>query len=247
MDDRQEPKGAAEQAFDALRDEVAAVRRGIELIHRQMWQTGPADGPDYSLTLGEMQKTLQGLHERLTAIERSPAQMLTPMSFGEQINSVVSRAMAAASPPELSMAAANAAQSAAVLDGMIGRVRDRHEQRAWMLWAWFVGLPSGLVLWFLLIRFLPGGAGDWLASLPLAGDRWQAGEVLLQRVRPAEFDRMTQLNLACGVLTTERCVTGLSALATPPPPPPAQPPEQPTAPTVFVPAVPPPKASHGRQ
>lgn len=51
---------------------------------------------------------------------------------------------------------------------------------------------------------------------------------------------------AYGDLETERSVTALSALATPPPSP-TQLPEQPSAPTVFVPAISPPKASHGQQ
>jgi len=53
--------GGAERAFEALRGEVAALRRGMELVYRQAQQAGQqpaAAGPDYTLTLGRMEKAL---------------------------------------------------------------------------------------------------------------------------------------------------------------------------------------------
>ncbi len=65
---RQEPEeddGDAARAFEALRAEVAALRRGVELVYRQGQQAAPATaGPDYSPTLGKMEKALQAIAVR---------------------------------------------------------------------------------------------------------------------------------------------------------------------------------------
>ena len=65
----------AEQAFEALRAEVAALRRGIELVYRRSQEAaGPAvAGPDYSPTLGAIAKELTAVTARLEAMERAPA------------------------------------------------------------------------------------------------------------------------------------------------------------------------------
>src|SRR6266851_2680645 len=46
-----EEEDDAARAFENLREEVASLRRGIELVYRQGQE---AKGVDYSLTLGEM-------------------------------------------------------------------------------------------------------------------------------------------------------------------------------------------------
>ena len=75
----QESDGA-EQAFVALREEVAALRRGVELVYRQGQEPkGPvAAGTDYSPTLGAIAKELKAVAARLDAIERAPALAITP-------------------------------------------------------------------------------------------------------------------------------------------------------------------------
>jgi hypothetical protein len=75
----QESDGA-EQAFVALREEVAALRRGVELVYRQGQEAkGPvATGTDYSPTLGAIAKELKAVAARLDAIERAPALAITP-------------------------------------------------------------------------------------------------------------------------------------------------------------------------
>ena len=63
------PEDAAERAFEALREEVAALRRGIELVYRQAQQP-PAvpEMPDYNHTLGVLAKTLQEVGGRADAV-----------------------------------------------------------------------------------------------------------------------------------------------------------------------------------
>ena len=85
-----EDDGDAVRAFEALRAEVAALRRGVELVYRQGEQAG-AGAPDYSPTLGQMEKALQAIAGRLEAIERQPALTLTPARFRTEIDSVAQR------------------------------------------------------------------------------------------------------------------------------------------------------------
>ena len=61
----QESDGA-EQAFVALREEVAALRRGVELVYRQGQEPKGlvAAGTDYSPTLGAIAKELKAVSPR---------------------------------------------------------------------------------------------------------------------------------------------------------------------------------------
>jgi hypothetical protein len=67
-----------------LREEVAALRRGVELVYRQGQQAVP-DMPDYSPTLGAMAKTLTAVGSRLEAMEAHPALRLTPDLHAREI------------------------------------------------------------------------------------------------------------------------------------------------------------------
>ena len=214
-----EDEGGAEQAFEALREEVGALRRGIEMLYRQVQQAGQqaavASGPDYSLTLGKMDKALQAITGRLEAVERQPALRLTPASFKAELDTTVQDAAIAVSGPFLGVA--NDVRAAArTLDTLIGRIHGRREQRQWL---WAVGMVSamgGALLWFMLAAFLPWGAGNWLAALPLGGE-WLGGQVLLKEADPATWDRMRRLNNACPPdSTTALCEAALAVRTMPP-------------------------------
>ena len=58
MDHEPEDDDDAARAFEALREEVAVLRRGVELVYRQGQQSAAAapGAPDYSPTLGKMER-----------------------------------------------------------------------------------------------------------------------------------------------------------------------------------------------
>src|SRR4051794_27438739 len=91
----------AAQAFEALREEVAALRRGVELVYRQGQQTASAApaAPDYSPTLGKMEQALQVIARRLEAVECQPALTLTPARFRAEIDAVARSAVNVVSRP----------------------------------------------------------------------------------------------------------------------------------------------------
>jgi hypothetical protein len=200
----QEDDGDAARAFEALREEVAALRRGVELVYRQGQQTGTA-APDYSPTLGTMEKALRTIAVRMEAVERQPALTLTPASFRTEIDSVARSVAGTASQP-FADAVQEVRFAARDLTALAGQVRDRQEQRVWVLTAAACGLVVGVGLWYVAAGLLPRSAGDWIAASLIGGSRWQAGQILMEEASPASWDKMVRLYNACPPdSTTEVC------------------------------------------
>lgn len=200
--------GGAEEAFEALRAEVAALRRGVELVfqglqERASGQAG-ADLPDYSPTLGAIVQELKAVGVRLGAIERTPALASTPV---EQVNGLRRVLHEAGEDGRRGFEHSQGRLDDAVraLQGMVRGAHERHEQKRWL---WAVGAASavgGMVLWILATAMLPGGAGPWLAGLAFGG-QWKAGQIMLEDANPKLWDRMVRLHRACPQeSTTELC------------------------------------------
>ncbi len=206
-----EDDGDAAQAFEALREEVAALRRGVELIYRQGLQTSPAvsGAPDYSLTLGKMEKALQTIAGRLEAVERQPALSLTPGSFRVQIEAVAQSAVTILNRPIVT-ALSDVQTVTQDLKALVGRVHAKREQRIWLIIASGYGLVVGIGLWYVAAGLLPRSAGDWIAASLIGGDRWQAGVTLMEEASPASWDRMRRLYKACGEATTDLCEAAIA-------------------------------------
>ncbi len=211
-DDRQE--AGAEQAFEALREEVAALRRGMELVYRQVQQAGQqqpaAAGPDYTLTLGRMEKALGVVAGRLETVERQPALQMTGASLGVELNAAARSATNTLSG-SVNGVVSEMRNATATLGDLVGRIHDQREQRRWMWVAGGVGVLGGVLLWFFLVALLPWGAGDWLASLPInGGEPWGAGQALLDRSSPESWDKMRRLYRACDSQATELCEAAIT-------------------------------------
>jgi hypothetical protein len=202
----------AERAFEALRTEVAALRRGVELVYRQAQQPAPAGqaAPDYSLTLGRMEKALQAIATRLEGVERQPAMRLTPDSFRAEIDNLAHSAVSVVSRPFIE-AVHETREAARVLEVLAGQVRERRDQQEWLAFAGAIGVMLGILLWFLLPGVLPRSAGDWMAASLIGGGRWEAGATLMDRADHGEFDRMWRLYKACPQeSSTELCEATLA-------------------------------------
>jgi hypothetical protein len=209
-----EPEGDdddAARAFEALREEVAALRRGVELVYRQGQQAAPG-APDYSPTLGKMEQALQAIAARLEAVERQPALMLTPASFRVEIDTVARSAVTVVSRPVVD--AVHAVQSVTRdLEALAGRVRAQREQRTWLLTVGALGLIIGVGLWYVAAGLLPRSAGDWIAASLIGGNRWQVGETLMQEASPESWAKMARLYTACGEQATEFCEAAITVRA----------------------------------
>lgn len=192
----QESDGA-EQAFEALREEVAALRRGVELVYRQGQETkGPVvAGPDYSPTLGAIAKELKGVAGRLDAMERAPALARTPADHAAELRRELHH-IGQDARGGLAHSQAQLDGTVRELRGMIGSARARQDQQQWFWTAGVCGAMGGALLWFLLTATLPWGGGTWLAGLAFGG-RWNAGEAMVQDANPAAWERMVRLYKAC--------------------------------------------------
>ena len=153
--------GGAEQAFEALRAQVMAMRQQLELVHRQAEQARDASTvltPDYTLTLGKMEKTLGVIATRLAAVEQQPALQIS----GAQLRSEMGAATQAASSmmvPAMVEPLEEMRIATAKMQAMVGMARNQVEQRRWLWRAAIGGIMGGAMLWVVLAAVLPWGAG----------------------------------------------------------------------------------------
>jgi len=193
-------EGDAAQAFEALRAEVAALRRGVELIYRGQQDAAGTAGPapvDYSPTLGGMAKMLQAVEGRLQAIEGKPAMALTPSRFEADIRAAGHWA-GEQGTSAVRMAASALTEAKREFEGVLAGARTAREQRVWVSSAAMFGVLGGVLLWFMAAAFLPWGVGHRLAAaLVNTGGRWKAGEMLMYEADPEAWDRQVRLSKAC--------------------------------------------------
>ena len=181
----------AEQAFTALRDEVAALRQAVETTQATLTNQA-ATAPDYSPTLGTMIKELQKVTERLVAIEAHPALELTPEQHAQRLTSAGAGLLQDAAH-RLDHAARDTEHERDRLAGLIGTVRRQDEQRIWVFWTGCIAFASALLLAPVLAAALPFGLDGQVAALVMRDDRWHAGSALMQAASP---DGWTDLALA---------------------------------------------------
>jgi hypothetical protein len=89
-------------------------------------QQAAPGAPDYSPRLGKMEQALQAIAERLEAVERQPALMLTPASFRTEIDAV-SRAAASNVSRPFTDAVHQVQSVARDLTALVERVHERRE------------------------------------------------------------------------------------------------------------------------
>ena len=244
-------EGDAAQAFEALRAEVAALRRGMELIYKRQQDAAGAAGPaavDYSPTLGGMAKTLQAVEGRLQAIEGKPAMALTPARFEADIQAAGSMA-ATLSTLSVRDAASVLEGAKQEFQGVLAGARARRVQQVWVSNAAVFGVLGGMLLWFMAAA-LPWGVGHRLAAaLVSTGGRWRAAEVLMDEDSPATWDRLVRLSHACPPETLiDLCEAAMVVRTIPPGPAAQQAPKEAgaAAPPAAAPAPPPPPPPRGR-
>lgn len=175
MDDEQsllnEPESESEtaaQAFARLDGRVALMSRAVEHLAAER---ASIDIPDYSVTLGQMNTRLAAVSQALATIAEKPAMQLTPEGLAARMDAAAekSRATDKATIREAREAHQEAAR---IINGLVGTVRGRGEQRKHLLWAAGSGLAVGCLLW----SILPGVA---LRALPAS---WHMPEVMAAHI-----------------------------------------------------------------
>ena len=233
-------------AIGALRAEVSGLGRRLERLDGAVRQGGGAEAagvPDYSPTLGAMAQELSAIGARLALVEGKPALTLTPVGFEVELSRVV-RGAASAAGGELREVTRRAGAATDELEALVGRVRERREQRQWVGVAGLIGVMGGVVLWYLAAALLPWGGGHWLVASLVGGGPWKAGAALMQEANPVSWDRVLRLSRACPPdSSTELCEAAM-AVRTIPPSAPFQP--GPEGAKAAQPIRPPPPPTSGR-
>lgn len=180
MADQEEQDDLAADAFDDLRDEVAALRAVIEQLPKRF---RVAKGPDYSLTLS-------GMHQTLERIERHPAMLVTPQRYGAELLSSIEATRREFANDWLS-ALRSVQETSESLNRYAGRLRTRDAQLKAVIYAAAGGLGAGVVLWAIIAgpiaRAFPMSwrVPERMAAATLNADRWAAGSRLMESVNPA--------------------------------------------------------------
>ena len=209
---------AAERAFEALREEVAAQRLVLERLAATLRVQAPRVAPvapDYSLTLGSMAKSLRTMQERLAAIEGKPALELTPDAYRGQIMEA-GRSAGDGANRTLSEGAAAMRRVTGDLRELVRSGRSAQAQKNWLYIVGSVCVLLGMLLWPLFIVVLPVNVAQTLAVTPLnGGDRWQAGQAMMRNFDPDTWNRMAGLYNACGKQSTEACKATMAVRTVP--------------------------------
>ncbi len=180
------PDDSAAAAFEALREEVALVRRAVGGLAAER---AAITIPDYSETLANILQAGAITAQRLKVLAALPALSVTPDQLARQITAAGETARRAdqLALTDASTILRNAAQE---LKAQLRTIRSAKTQRNWLIATGVGGLIAGIVLWATLsgmwARNPPEhrGSPEQKAAAILGMDQVAAGEHLLQTAAP---------------------------------------------------------------
>ena len=199
----QAPTDLAALAFEALREEVALLRRGVAGLAAER---AAIEIPDYSETLGQIMRTSAATAAGLKALGAMPALRLTARDWGCEIATASEQARRA--DQEALTGARDAFQQAT--HDMAASLSSAHlaeNQRRWLLWTGAVGILAGMLLWAIgagaVARAMPE-SWYWperMAARTLRLDREAAGALLIETAAP---DRWRDIVLGYRIISDNR-------------------------------------------
>ena len=184
----------AAEAFEAMRGELALLRRAVEGLAAER---GAIDVPDYSETLGRMQRGVDATADRIAVINdviaRSPALAMTPEQMAQRI-AAAGNAARREDQAALAGAAEDKARVMAELRAVAGSAWTRADQRNRQLWFGLGGVAIGILAWAivpgLVAREIAPASWQWperMAARSLDLPRWEAGQRMMQSASPTAF------------------------------------------------------------
>lgn len=195
MADEDDSQGAdAAEAFEAMRGELALLRRAVEGLAAER---GAIDMPDYSETLGRMQQGVDATADRIAVINdviaRSPALAMTPEQMAQRIAAAGSAARRE-DQAALAKAGEDKAGVMAELRAIAGSAWTRADQRNRQLWFGLGGIAVGVLAWAivpgLVAREIAPASWQWpekMASRSLAMPMWEGGQRMMRAASPDAF------------------------------------------------------------
>ena len=220
MTDEDDQGGAdAAEAFEAMCVELALLRRAVEGLAAER---GAIDFPDYTETLGRMQKGVDATADRIAAINdviaRSPALAMTPEQMAQRI-AAAGNAARREDQAALAKAGEDKARVMAELRAIAGSAWTLAEQKNRQLWFGLGGVAAGILAWAILpgliAREIAPASWQWperMAARTLDLPRWEAGQRMMQSADPAAFRTIVA---ADKIVTANReAIDGCSKAAT---------------------------------
>lgn len=197
MTDEDDSQGAdAAEAFEAMRGELALLRRAVEGLAAER---GAIDVPDYTETLGRMQKGVDATADRIAAINdviaRSPALAMTPEQMAQRI-AAAGNAARREDQAALATGRKGLEDVTRQLHGLVASARHAGEQNRWLAWSAIGGVAIGMMLWAagagVVARAVPE---SWLwpekmAARSLRLDTWTASRRLAAVSQPGTWNTM---------------------------------------------------------
>jgi hypothetical protein len=186
MDNRDDDSDstAAERAFEALRAEVAGMRRALERLPETIKKLAPID---YTETLGAIAKNLEIVGSFMTAIEQHPVIRMGGAQY-ERMLAGAGEGLVHKSARALDQAAADAVKErrelTAELSAIIGSARTQDKQIKGLMWTGGIALLFGVLASPIFAHLLPFGWDGRVAAIVMNADRWTAGSTLMQAENP---------------------------------------------------------------
>lgn len=153
------------QAFESLRQEISLLHTAIQGLTAAREKM-----PDYTPTLGAINRQLTAMTEGITRIEQAPAVKLTPAVMVQQLVKAAADARAE-DKRQMDEARADLHQVIGRIDGIVMRARVTQHQRKREIWISASAFLAGILLW----SFLPGMVAR---SLP---ESWQVPQWMAAR------------------------------------------------------------------
>lgn len=177
------------QAFDALRGEVALLRRAIEGLASE---NASLDIPDYSETLGQMALHMKASAKTLKDMAASPALDMTPESLAKRIEAAAQAARASDHATQTA-ACERLDKATADIRQIVSHARTADEQRRHLAIGSGGALLAGILLW----SFLPGmiarsAPTSWhwperMAARTVGLPMGEAGARMTERANPEQW------------------------------------------------------------
>ena len=179
-EDRQEGDAAAE-AFEAMRGELALLRRAVEGLAAERAQA--PEPIDYSETLGKITKGLNAALHRVDVLAKAAEDGVAPRYVADRI---VAAGGSARAEDQRTIATARQGfeDATRALHGRVASARHRDEQNRWLMFAAIGGVIVGMILWAaiggMIARATPN-SWRWperMATRTLGGTTWEGARRL---------------------------------------------------------------------
>jgi hypothetical protein len=137
----------AAQAFEALRQEVALLRRAVTGLAADQ---SSIEMPDYSETLGVISRMVSSIGKRLVALSEMPAFGYTPQDWSHKIE-IASEEARRKDREAIVLSGEILRKTTEDLTRSLMSAREAAKQQRLLLWTGVVGVLAGMLLWALCI------------------------------------------------------------------------------------------------